>query len=358
MTRMLRIVVLLLAAVATAGAQPPTKVMLVHGINATSGTWDPLFSLLQGDSRFAPYRTSLDSRDYLTNQANGLVSYLNANVGSGAFLTGHSQGGLISRKASRTYAAGAILTIGTPHYGAPIAGSVDDASLWFGVLGGALLTATYSLDDVLNDPFSVHYRDVAAALPEASWLYGFALEAVALMLQVIPQTNNLALDDLSGATSFLGTLNSQAGSESGGTRRQAIVVQVDGGYLGGVLRLGVSAELADALGSDINAAGNILIASSIGIESECGPAHLDWLDHTLGAIALFDAGLQLVDYPAWWSFDIVGGYPSDMVVPTWSQEMPSSTVPALNFAGPSHVQETSMLAPLIRDWLVALRDIH
>ena len=357
---------MLLAAVAVIAiavpAQPPTKVALVHGINSNAGTWDELASLMAGDSRFVTYRTTTASNDYLTSQASALNTYLGASVGADAFLAAHSQGGLISRWASHSYAAQAILTIGTPHGGAPIAGHVDDAAVWFTLLGVDLVTSWYTLSPILNNAFHEHYPEVFDAMGDVDWLGGYTYPGIGLaatgmgiLTSVLPSFNNDALGDLTPGSGFLGQLAAQLGNETGANRRHAIRVDVDGGYLGGVLRLGASAANADYVGQLIVNAGYILLNSGIGIESECSPADPDWIDHQLGAAALIDAGVNLTDFAPWWTFDIVGGYPSDMVVPFWSQGMPNFGVPDHTAKGLSHVEQTTLGKGIIRDRLVVLR---
>ena len=341
---------------ASSASAQPTPVVLVHGINSNQGTWDDLYTILASDSRFSPYRTNLTSTNPLNTQANALAMFILGNVvGAVPIVAGHSQGGLIARVTSRSMPASGILTIGTPHAGAPIADEVPDAQQW--LFQGVAFhgTAAYSLDDIIDDPWHPLYNAAFAGLDNAFYVVATLTTALQAMFTFLDAFNNQALNDLTPGSSFYQSLASQLGSESGTGNRRAIQTQIGLGYWGGPLRLILNAENAEFTGYLVNDAAMATINYGFEILNGSEPGEPNWTAHQIGAEALIALGTQVADMPGWWIYDIVGGYPNDAVVPYSGQVIPNNSAAPLQLTNMSHVEQTSLAAAAMRDQLVLMR---
>ncbi len=136
---------LLLMLTAGGGSAQNPNVILVHGAGSTGATWNvalPQFQLaLPGVSVSAP---SISQNQSLFLQGDYLATLLSPSL---SVLTGHSQGGVISRRATATVPAKGIVTVGTPHYGAPLANVLGDVISTLNVIAfdvaDVLLLGTY-----------------------------------------------------------------------------------------------------------------------------------------------------------------------------------------------------------------------
>lgn len=123
-----RVVVALALTVAMHGVAfaQSVPVVFVHGIFSNGDNWRQTSARLATVLQIEPHVVDLPSTDYLENQ----TARLHAEQGglpTHSIAVGHSQGGLISRQWSRQKALRGILTLGTPHAGAPISRNALDA---------------------------------------------------------------------------------------------------------------------------------------------------------------------------------------------------------------------------------------
>lgn len=126
-----------------AGADPYARnAVFQHGIFSNGGTWLRMYAWMQMDFYLGCALTpSLNSDNRLAIQANDLTSRLDATGRNGYLLIGHSQGGLISRYVAQRNPSlvSGVVTIGTPHHGAPITAS-DHTAVLAGLLGVSALS--------------------------------------------------------------------------------------------------------------------------------------------------------------------------------------------------------------------------
>ncbi|MCC6317910.1 MAG: alpha/beta fold hydrolase [Gemmatimonadaceae bacterium] len=116
----------LTAMLASTAALAQQRIGLIHGFNSSGSTWQLTEQRLVQEfgSRIQVYRPNLP--DNSTYEAQGVVlAYNTAGWPNGGIFVGHSNGGIASRMASR-YAPAThrgIVTVGTPHGGAPLFGN-------------------------------------------------------------------------------------------------------------------------------------------------------------------------------------------------------------------------------------------
>jgi triacylglycerol esterase/lipase EstA (alpha/beta hydrolase family) len=116
-------IAVLLVALWTVPMAAQNNVALVHGFLEGPANWGNMPSLLSGAGFNAFTVPTVNSSDPIATQSTALNSYLSTNGVTNSILVGHSQGGLVSRYATRSQAARGILTVATPNGGAPIAGA-------------------------------------------------------------------------------------------------------------------------------------------------------------------------------------------------------------------------------------------
>lgn len=126
MTRRLVLsLVVLLGALGRPAFAQDTPVVFVHGIFSSGATWQRTAARLATTHQIAAHIVDLDSRDYLERQTAHL-HWLKGALPTHTIAVAHSQGGLISREWSRSKTLGGVLTIGTPHFGAPLSKNALD----------------------------------------------------------------------------------------------------------------------------------------------------------------------------------------------------------------------------------------
>jgi PGAP1-like protein len=133
-----------------------TSVVFVHGLKSDGSTWGSTPGVVASQLYITPRQPSLSSFSFFSDQATqlqGLIGSQPANM----IAIGHSNGGIVSRVAN--YAGNAqpmqgIVTVGTPHRGAPLASNtMDGATLEYLATWAAQITQplfTYA-QYILND---------------------------------------------------------------------------------------------------------------------------------------------------------------------------------------------------------------
>ena len=317
---------------------------LVHGFSSGPATWDDLRSALSGYSQFSfPSPPLLAASSGVSLQAGQLLSWKGAfGLGSSLILVGHSQGGLVSRAASRTDSVSGLITIGTPHQGAFIATAKPYVDAWwvdFAVASGSV----GFLSNI--QPYDPSYAAAQRALTHAPIALQNASIVIAAGLSAIP-TGNPSLTDMTPGSALLAGsngLNTLPTLEKTG-RRYAIVGQLNAGYEGGPVRLlpGATDAFSDFIGTD-------LVLWSFQLEQDA----LDLYDvsgfwHVQAVFGLHDMSAMLYNFAPFWTYTVVGGYPNDAVVPSYSQAgLPSSSAIPVVVTSISHLEETKQWASIL-----------
>jgi len=177
--------------------QPPppiTNIAYIHGFNANNTTWGSAKSLISNE--FNESHSTNVSYDGLasisltaSNYHNSLIPY------SGTVVVAHSMGGVLTREIQRQEGSyskiGALITVGTPHFGAPVAylaprnfgpmisqWTNDLAAPWAAYFswGDALDIATFVLGPIINignaivDPFELQSQAANDLIPDSPFM--------------------------------------------------------------------------------------------------------------------------------------------------------------------------------------------
>ncbi len=322
----------------------PRPVGLVHGIRSSASTWGEFLSAASGISGYTfPSPPSLSSESGLALQAGELLNWkATHSLGTSLILVGHSQGALIARLASRSDSVSGIVTIGAPHLGAWIAASepyVDDFLYEFAISAASV----GFLGDV--EWYDQYYVEAQQALAD-SWLASNFFSVATAAGYAISRHSNPSAVDLSPGSQLLAGpngLNTAPLLERAGSRL-GIVAQLAAGYEGGPLRLldGVDDETADEYGY-------YLLLWSFQLEYDAMDLfEIEGFWHQIAVWGLIDLGTMLWNFAPFWTYTVVGGYPNDAAVPSYSQAgMPNqSAIPSL-ISSVSHTQETKQWAQIM-----------
>lgn len=123
-------------------------VVFLHGINSDGGVWGAVADWLRGGLQIAPDLPTLTWRLSFEQQAGELNARPEVpSLPASTTLIGHSNGGIVAREWVRGRSAGGLITIGSPHRGAPI--------LAHFVAWSALNGATPGWLDRVLDAFSI-----------------------------------------------------------------------------------------------------------------------------------------------------------------------------------------------------------
>ena len=332
---------------APAHAQQP--VVFVHGINSSGGTWASTAATLQQQLGILPATPTLSSDAPIATQAGQLA----ADIQSYGFLTtpflvGHSQGGLVSRYATGLTPANMVLTVGTPHGGAPVA---VNAGWYVGVLNTMAyeVSATVFLYNVIGGDLNPYEGDewidfTADAVLAAS--VGGAFSTV-INNAVSPELHGQpALTDLAPGSAFLSSLNSSANLQSEAATiglRYGLNSQLNQGYLGGPIRLltWLSPGDADNAGWTIINIGYALLSDAEDDFYNLDPSDPYYYEESVGLGAMADLGGTLMYWPELWCITTSNSFfcpASDAIVPASSQIYPGA-VENDGIVGPSHIEE-------------------
>jgi hypothetical protein len=324
---------------------PSSKVVLVHGGNAGRATWDE-FTFKLNTAGYAVHSLDLPQSDPIQHQADlGRIA-----MGQSGFNTpttmfaAHSQGGIVSRVISHDQAMRALVTIGSPHLGMQAADNhhrLTETAAWISVdmfLIALLQLPPSTGPDYYYQPYLV-YRD--PILTRFSLLYGLIAGGTVLSALNVYQTQiwgGLASwDEVSPNSIYLANLNANVATERV-EHAYSIMADAGTGYIGGPIRLLTDGPSAQVMGERLWFFGEILNEAAYTLLDQALYSET-WNYDILAAYGLIDLAWRVQNLGDWWTWDIVGDFPHDGLIPTEQQFRPQSErVGIINIA---HTQETN-----------------
>lgn len=337
---------------------PSRQLLLVHGIFSSSATWDALTLLMYetGDTTWHVFRPNLyTSQPFVVNR-DSLARYMvNKNLASDVAVVGHSMGGIIARLASRLHPTQGILTIGTPHYGAPLARQIvaswDSPMVWytwFANLIGTLALVGFPVDNQEWVGPNLSWYDIQRARYDTWHTVDdfFALSTLDLS-QILASTPAMA--DLAPGSPAMIELNSEAGVSLEQTpKRGSMAPSLDwADYPSGPFILLGSRGVAHQMGDYLQMHGWATFNDGLIFWSGADWNSETYWDVVRTGTALMTLGYMEACYWAFWNEVVVGGMPNDGIVPGWSMVMPRTTEAFYPFQHALHTEETSRLAPQV-----------
>lgn len=334
------------------------SVVFVHGFMSDGGTWAGAATRLAQRLEIAPSTPTLPSRSLYEAQAAALQSQV-GHVPADVVAVGHSNGGLVSRQWSRQHPASAIVTLGTPHHGAPLVRNVYSYA---------------GYNDALLSSFNEVYRLFAYGCCNWQWIlsaYTGVWQAVAsAAVTSVPRiASAIALNgavpvsfEMEPGSGFLADINGPAnlGRESAQVPgRVGIVSTAYNFYWGGPLRA--------AFPDDGDTLFVLREIARVGLEFYAGYIYAHAGFEEAWAFQLANGMMTTAYYlgvmdDVWCRAVSDGSMQvctlNDTIVPYWSQRYPGAAVIDTGWGGPAHTQEPRMSDALVEQALVAFAGVR
>lgn len=333
---------------ATSPAQDVPAVF-VHGLGASGADWEATASRLRQVTAIEPHLPSLTWREGYDQQAADLNGAL-SDLPESTVAVGHSNGGIVAREWSKHRPLNGIVTIGTPHRGAPLMAAFHR---WMGFNADApsLLNAALSAFSMQTD---------------VTWVWSFVEEAVSWtsdfsIWSVLDVAWALGLDmtmpvaaQMRPYSPFIADLNSPGNlsrEAAAAPNRVGIVSIAHNFFWAGPARAAVP-ERADEIATVLYAAASGFLFWGGYIQATSG-----WDDFYRfeQATSLLNIAMHLLSVDPYYCrvvsrWDLSACFPNDGVVPDESQRFPFA--PNLIIGGPAHTQEKEQGVDALAEALV------
>ena len=315
----------------------------VHGFNSNGGTWQAASQRLASQYKITSQQPpNLSWSATFPSQASELSSYVNNSMGAATpLLVGHSNGGIVSREYAKTHAVAGIVTIGTPHSGAPLASNLTAYGQYLFETTLVVVNAASQFITILPSP------SLASAL-QVGFLFGTQtgpwIVANLGIQTALPVTGQM------GVSPYIQDLNGSANAahEAATIPNRVGIVSYSAQYFtGGPFALGGSAQTAS---NTINIAALVATLGSWYYFGTADPLSSNYQETLNVAASLALAGDYLALWEPVWCAAISSVplninnvcWASDGVVPAYAQYYPLAGVPnLLKNGGPNHLKETS-----------------
>lgn len=332
----------------SAWAQDRLTVFL-HGFASSGATWQATASRLGARLQIAPAAPNLPWLDRYDSQAAYLDQLASASGAQGNMVAvGHSNGGVVARALATRRSLGGIVTLGSPHRGAPLISNLGAVSTHYAEatndLGQLLylLGATNGTNQYTGIWFSPGLAPLRAAIAALGQTLQFTSELMYYALGAVFVSP--IYWDMTPISGTLAGLNS-----SGNLARESATVPARAGLVFAARNWHIGAPfvgLAPQYQESGDRAVRLAIPFLVYIESYFTPPNVSPLDATARSIRTLARRLisNLVLYNSVWcaatTYAADCSVSSDGIVPTDSQFFPGD---ARNFGyyGPPHVWQTA-----------------
>jgi pimeloyl-ACP methyl ester carboxylesterase len=326
-------------------------VVFVHGFGSSGSTWQGAASRLQSRLAIGAHTPSLGFANFYETQAHELQQKVGG-LGANVIAVGHSNGGVVSRLWRHLHPISGVLTVNSPHRGAPIVSNIYTYARLNGILIGSISNVFWAFGQgccswqwILSAYAALwDFAINAAAASIGSLSTAIALNAA---LPVMPQ--------MAPGSSFLTAINSPGnlGWEAAAIpARAGIASTARNFYWGGAIRAAFP-DSGDqfAYWRDLARFGMEAYAAYIYATAP----YQDWWAFEI-ADRMMTGAYYLSVMDEWWcqSVSIPGlgaCWLNDTVVPQWSQAYPGGLFVDTGWSGPAHTQATRMSDALIEQVL-------
>jgi pimeloyl-ACP methyl ester carboxylesterase len=359
MRRVALVAILVLGLVPAAQAQDRLTVFL-HGFNSNAGTWWGTATRLQSRLQVAAAIPELPWHLPFDAQANHLNSLANsAGAPANTVVVGHSNGGVVARQLSTKRALGGLVSLGSPHLGAPLAQNIQWAAFHYLRTGQELghLLVLLGASNGTNRFSGLWFSPGLTWLRVTVALTGAVLQATVAdtALAIWPLVTAPVLTDMQPGSAALATLNSggNLARESGAVpRRVGMVFTARDWWLGAPF---VASAPEKQYWGHAGIVGGIQGLEFIRAYFDY-PNFAPW--DPVALTIRNQASLvisQLLAYNSTWciatTYDPSCSMSTDGVVPTPSQYFPGNAA-NVGFYGPAHLRQKDAAADALHDVLV------
>lgn len=353
-----RLLCLTLSLMPAAALAQNTPVVFVHGLNSDASTWQQAADYFGRSLAITPYLPDLSWSARYEDQARDLQQRFQS-LPSSTIAVAHSNGGLVSRDWNRSHQLSGLVTVGTPHAGAPLVNNAPQFLAYMVNTLRATWTAAVSvgvLDGHTSGSWSWLSYEMAVYGGYGGQLLDGIVRGLPSEIWYGAETSAPVLPEMRPGSAFLQDINS-----GGNLAREGAAIPVRIGIVSRASRYGgpwraFAPERAGDFGDLQRWLGYGLIASGFAVQNYADPDDPKTWDT---ASSLIDAGLYWLWIDGEWCAAVSAPFPyrgctaNDGIVPEYSQIYPG----AVNFfvgdeSGPAHTRETREVTPWIEDALV------
>lgn len=340
---------------------PP--LVMIHGFISSPETWNVLSASMSNDG-WRILKPEIDGRGRVSDNTVTMNNFFYANgMGSNTVLLGHSMGGIIARSASRQNAVTGVVTIGTPHLGAPVATAINpnwnnpflqtQYELWY---------LREQLNSIPDNPWEWANEDIGPNEIEDArnrgynaWdnLFYLTGAGVAASIGRLIGIASDAAEDMEPGSGAMSLLNSSAWAENGEIKQAYYANLQNGGLLGHAMTLlpWLTEQEADNYGAQMIYDGQMTFYAGWGLQ-RAGQWSGNW-DMIYAGSAIMSLGDAETFFWQWWAGTIIGSWENDGFIPAWSQTAWGNR--SAEYVGSMvHTRETSQGAPFLRSRINAL----
>jgi pimeloyl-ACP methyl ester carboxylesterase len=345
------LLVVLVAAPATAQEQ---AVVFVHGLASSGATWTDTANRLGQELSVQTRTPDLPWSQGYADQAAALNGDPQlAGLSTPPIAVAHSNGGLVSRELARRRPLAGIVTIGTPHNGAPL---IPQFYNWMVFQSSTSMLVNSTLSS-FSRPSSVAWLMGQLAEP-IGWIAGFGVWSVIYLAASIGIDRFTDVSsDMRPGSDALRSINSAdniSREQAAVPARVGIVSVADDFYWAGPARA-VAPDHADAIAVALYSTIGVLVSWGAWIFATADPFDFDAQDQASSLFALAGhLGSMDAVYCTLVSSTVMNEcIPNDGIVPYTTQIYPGAPNVFLGFegGGPAHLQQTRQ-ADLLRDVLI------
>jgi hypothetical protein len=328
-----------------------TPAVFLHGLLGNQATWSDAAANVQSQLTVSSHSLDLTWQEHYAVQADQVQAAFGYLPGT-TIAIGHSNGGVVAREWSKRHNLGGIVTVGTPHYGAPVLTNLQNFNFYSQDIADSVGYMLYDFEQCASN-YTDFYEYDCPWYDELTYqgLNGYLSFVESLLLssplEIAGTFGTLSvapvITDMMSSSSYLADLNSPGNlsRESAAVGTRVAIVSVAHHFdQAGYVRI-VDADDADAAYNTVQLTAHLLEVASGLIYLNADP-----YDDRANDAASLMIGIanQLYGADTLWC-NILTNWncePNDTVVPVSSQAGWDDGVWTLTIAdGPTHLQEAS-----------------
>lgn len=316
--------------------------VFVHGFTASAGDWAATAERLRGVASIEPHIPTLAWQDPIQTQARNLQATPEfLTLPSSTVAIGHSNGGLVAREWGRIRKLDGIVTIGTPHRGAPIVGNLVRWYLFSGTTLDAINRVLSSFGVPSNWWWMSYFIEGAL-----HWTSDFSVWSFTNLVSTLGVKRTVPVTfDMVPTSDFLSGMNTGASlaREAIDVPNRVGIVSIARHYFYAGPARAIAPDNADAIAGVMYGTASALLMWGNFVLFNSAPTDIAANDQ---AMALIGLGFQILSIDPYYCrlVSSVGASdcaPNDGVVPIDSQAYPNAPnlLIGLDDSGPAHKQE-------------------
>lgn len=335
------------ALAAPASAQQPAY--FLPGLNEGSGIWSTVPATLASTFNISAYAPGLPNTSYYETQRNSLGS-----LSTSSLLIGHSNGGVVARLKAQADVLDAVVTYGSPNFGAPLMETYPLMSYY--------LSRTVWDVAIAIDTYAPNYGGLLDNLiDDENWGTALLSDVMNVVIGELGFSDAEVAAEMGPGSTFMHSIlnnSTNVASEQAHLRAETSVVFVtDDFFDNGIFKL--MSPSGNSWGNIIQALGAAMDADGAYIYLTADPNDTDSIDL---ANRLLTAGEDIANIDWAWCTTVSQSlvcWENDEVLPTFTQDLGRGTIPTTVVTnGPVHLTETDVggsVLPSVFDALGVVR---